>query len=870
MDTLDARTGYHRLLALGRAALTAGRFDDAVRLLSDAVALHPDGAQAHVELASALRALDRPEMARRAYAKALEADADCADAVRGLISLRPDRERRRNFRVGERLASARDRRGHWEVLDVRKGGFGVVYVVRASSTGKRKVLKTYDTRLLWSDEDRNRFEREALTWVRLAPHHHVATAHGLEWIEHLPCVLSDYAEGGDLARLLKAGPLPAERSLLLAQHLCDGLRHAHDDLGLVHRDVKPANCLLTKDGTLQVTDFGLARAFGQDGESLPGLAELPPGVRPLYTTVAGTPSYMAPEQFVPGVALDTRADVYAFGVVLLQMLTGTLPPPDGRARAHVERVTDRRTRRSPVFRLISACTEPDRGDRPADFAAVREELDAVYRAVTGRPASVPPRQSLDAEGWLSKALALHHLKRNDEALEAVRRAFEARGADSPVVSSKLWQARGKAFLGMRRYEDSLDAHNRAVHLNPKEPSAWDCRTKTLMALGRDDEAMVCVERELELAPDEGEAWLDKSMILRSREEYEAAGVAADRACELMPRDTHAFVERGILHSRAGRPAEAVRDFDRALGINPRFFPASYQKGCVLLELSRPAEALDSLDRAAEIEPDDTLVRWNIIRALYALGRYQATLDLCERALQPGKERPGPWIYKGLAMWQLHGPSEEEISCYAHAVSLNPDWPLSWFNKGRALARLGRTGQPSARPGRMEEALQCLEHCRTLDPHHASAWGEEAAVLRDLDRHDEALDRCEHAIELAPGQALGWAQKGITLAALRRYEEALVCDERWLELSPVEELAWRNKGFVLSMSGRHAEALACYTEALRIWPDAAPLWTEKGAALERFQRYPEAAIAHARALSLDPADEPAREGARRARLRIEDA
>jgi tetratricopeptide (TPR) repeat protein len=98
----------------------------------------------------------------------------------------------------------------------------------------------------------------------------------------------------------------------------------------------------------------------------------------------------------------------------------------------------------------------------------------------------------------------------------------------------------------------------------------------------------------------------------------------------------------------------------------------------------------------------------------------------------------------------------------------------------------------------------------------------------------------------------------------------VARTRWLELSPVEELAWRNKGYVLAMLRRHPEELACYIEALRVWPDAARLWTDKGGALERLNRHAEAATAYARALSLDPADEPAREGARRARLRTEDA
>ncbi|MEV1047990.1 protein kinase [Streptomyces sp. NPDC049916] len=145
------------------------------------------------------------------------------------------------------------------VLDeVRSGGFGVVYVVRAAETS-RMVLKTLDARLLWSGDDYARFEREALTWMRLDPHRHLSPALGVERIEGLPRVITPDAEGGDLASLLRAGPLPPDRALRLARHLCDGLHQAHRQLGLVHRDVKPATCLLTEDSTPRVTDFGRAR-----------------------------------------------------------------------------------------------------------------------------------------------------------------------------------------------------------------------------------------------------------------------------------------------------------------------------------------------------------------------------------------------------------------------------------------------------------------------------------------------------------------------------------------------------------------------------------------------------------------------------------
>jgi serine/threonine protein kinase len=282
-----------------------------------------------------------------------EAGSYSAAASNGRRDPGPDRLERENFRVGQRLPSERGV-DYWDVVDVRAGGFGVVYVVRSVNNGNLKVLKTFNCRFLWSDDDRARFEREALTWVSLDPHPNIATAHGVEVIEELPCVLTDYAGGGDLARALASGPLSRERAVDLAMQLCDGMAHAHRQLGIVHRDIKPANCLLTTDGALQVTDFGLARAFETQHSlvSLDGAPTAPGARQSNHTTVAGTPAYMAPEQFVEGIALDTRADIYAFGVLLYEMLTADVPRLGGGARRYIAHSTRRSTRRSPLFQLI--------------------------------------------------------------------------------------------------------------------------------------------------------------------------------------------------------------------------------------------------------------------------------------------------------------------------------------------------------------------------------------------------------------------------------------------------------------------------------------------------------------------------------------
>ncbi|MGW3564131.1 tetratricopeptide repeat protein [Streptomyces sp. NPDC000941] len=844
MDTVDAEADYGRFAALGRAALAAGRFEEAGRLLGEAVVLRPDRSAAHVELADAFRGLGRTEMARRAYAQALSIDPSCSAAEAGLRSMRPEQQGRENFQVGQHLASHRHI-GHWTVLDVRRGGFGVVYVVRASDTGKRKVLKTYDTRLLWSDADRARFEREALTWVRLRPHRHVAPAHHVEWIEGLPCVVTEYAEGGDLAGVMTDGALPPAEALRFARHLCDGLRHANKQLGLVHRDVKPANCLLTEDRTLRVTDFGLARAFDSGDTDLPGLGELRADAQALYTTVAGTPRYMAPEQFVPGAVLDTRADVYAFGVVLFQMVTGVLPPANGRAKAYIDRTVERRVRRTRLYQLIRECTEPDREDRPSDFAAVRELLDGVYREVLERPAPAPPKPPrLTAEDWVSRALGLYHLHRYDEALDAVEHGLETaeQDGDSDVTRSKLWQVRGMALSGWDRHEEALAAHDRAVELNPDEPSAWLVRGNVLNHfLERREEALECYERALTLRSDIALVWGQKAIALRELGRLGEAEDPIARALELDPRNPVLLLTRALLRRLQNRHADALVDIDRALTVAPRGFSGLLHKGVTLLDLSRPAEALDVLRRAAEIKPEDKNVWWNMMRAAYRLERYEQALEYWEKQQRMAGDTAGLLVFRGLIHRSMHGSDGEELACYERAIGLDPEKAWAWFKKAETLHVLDRS----------QEALPCYDRAVELVPGYAVAWTGKSCVLRELGRHEEALAWIDQAVEAVPDDPTLWGQRGEILDKLGRTEESLPCFERWRELDPTNVDAWVSTGWVLGELGRSDEQLTCYTEGLAIWPDDGKLWNGKAVSLRDLDRLEEAEQAYARTLELRP-------------------
>ena len=211
--------------------------------------------------------------------------------------------------------------GSYEILSpLGKGGMGEVWRARDQKLGREVAIKTLPEEFAQDEERLARFEREAKLLASLN-HPNIATIHGLEEDNGTRFLVLELVEGDTLAERLKRGAIPVEESLKLALQIAEALEAAHEK-GVIHRDLKPANIKVTPDGKVKVLDFGLAKAFAGDGADASvsqsptlSLAATQQGV------ILGTAAYMSPEQ-ARGQEVDKRADVWAFGVVLFEMLTG--------------------------------------------------------------------------------------------------------------------------------------------------------------------------------------------------------------------------------------------------------------------------------------------------------------------------------------------------------------------------------------------------------------------------------------------------------------------------------------------------------------------------------------------------------------------
>ncbi|MBB5036278.1 serine/threonine-protein kinase [Prosthecobacter dejongeii] len=300
---------------------------------------------------------------------------------------------------------------------IARGGMGAVYRAVQPALERTVAIKVLPPELARLDPAFSlRFQQEARAMARLK-HPRVVTVHEAgETHDGLPYLVMELVEGMDLAQWLKStGPLPQDEAIRITAQVCDALAYMHSQ-GVIHRDIKPSNIMVGPEGQVKVMDFGLARQPLQAGESLT-----------LSDVAVGSPDFIAPEAFSPGLSLDGRADVYAVGVLLYQMLTGHLPK--GRFALPTQL---RRDAYAGLDRVVDRALQTDRDQRYPSVHEMQQDLSSLYlekptaapspwtrrRLTSGlivsvatattaaawfwlRPAAPPPAMASDSLPWIN-------------------------------------------------------------------------------------------------------------------------------------------------------------------------------------------------------------------------------------------------------------------------------------------------------------------------------------------------------------------------------------------------------------------------------------------------------------------------------------
>ena len=381
------------------------------------------------------------------------------------------------------LAAGR-RVGPYEIVaTLGAGGMGEVYRARDTKLHRDVALKVLPERFALDPDRSARFTREAHLLASLN-HPNIAAIYGLE--ESSPSTSSGQAaitalvlelvDGPTLADRIALGPLSVGEALPIARQIAEALDAAHEK-GIVHRDLKPANIKIARDGVVKVLDFGLAKVW--DGGPASDLAAAKLTVTALDDqTVLGTPAYMSPEQ-ARGQSLDRRTDIWSFGCVLYEMLTGRAPFDGGTTSDILAAILEREPDLTvlpgasppPIRRLLRRCFEKDRTRRLADMADARLDIDdALAGSDTDAAVALSASRTRARVTWASLLLLVG-------LAAAAMVAWATRPVSTPPETTRT-------IL-------SVAPTGEASGANPLEQRAGGARpTRTAMALSPDGRTLV--------------------------------------------------------------------------------------------------------------------------------------------------------------------------------------------------------------------------------------------------------------------------------------------------------------------------------------------------------------------------------------------
>jgi tetratricopeptide (TPR) repeat protein/tRNA A-37 threonylcarbamoyl transferase component Bud32 len=487
-----------------------------------------------------------------------------------------------------------------------QGTFGEVYLGEHIRRKKQVAIKILHTRI--SNEEFYDFINEVRIFRLRHPHIVPVLDFGVEQATSTPFIVMEYAPNGTLRHRHPRGmQLPLPTIVDYVQQIAAALQYAHEE-NLIHRDVKPENMLIGRNNEVLLSDFGISVV------SQSGSASSIQAVR----SMAGTPYYMAPEQFL-GKA-SRASDQYALGVVVYEWLSGVRPfkgtfyelfgqhtqvaPPSlPHTIAHyspaLEQVVMRALAKEPKSRFASVW----------EFAAALE-------AVCGRGQSVQQVPSMNGktkQQWLAGGDAHYDALRYAEAVAAYNQAI----ALDPDCAS-AYARRGNAYSHLREYERALADYDRALALDPHDAVACNNRGNAYDCLRRYHEALADYDRALALDADYATAYHNRGLAYAHLRQYHRAIADYDQALARDPYNATIYTNRGIAYGLLRQYGKALDDFDRAVALTPDDPRAWYNRGNAYYGLQRYRQAIADFDRALELDPGHNLARHSRAEALRQL------------------------------------------------------------------------------------------------------------------------------------------------------------------------------------------------------------------------------------------------------------
>jgi serine/threonine protein kinase/tetratricopeptide (TPR) repeat protein len=736
------------------------------------------------------------------------------------------------------------------VRQLGAGGMGVVWLAEDTRLNRKVALKTVKTADADTTEGRQRLMREARAAAALS-HPHIATVHDVLDVEGKVIVVFEYVEGDTLSARLQRGALPLAEATEIAWQLADALAAAHSQ-GVIHRDLKPSNVVLGPDGRAKVLDFGIARLVPVGAD----LHANAPGT--IGGGLVGTPGYAAPEQYLSR-NVDGRADLYALGVMLYEMIAGRRPfpgnDPVALATAVLRDTAPRLASSGGVWvpprldALVGRLLDCDPARRPSSGDEVLVELSPLRDTESSPLArrTLLLRRRIPAGMLAAAGITIAILF----ALVVQSRWNAARtGPASPVIAVlplvNMSGDAGNDYLGAGLAESlitslasapaitvlSRSAVEESRQQNPDRASFVRALDASYLVTGSVQEVADRLRVTLNLErPDASVAWgrtvegsthdlftLQSQLAALLADAVNEHSPAAQRPEPAAPSTASEFAQLAYWKGRAlldrrdltGNVQGALTEFDAALKADPAFAiahaalaEAQWQMYLQTNDQSWARRAMDSTKRALELEPDRPSVRYTAALTMFRGGQYAEARAEVERALalQPTYE-DAIRLHARILMQQ--GDVDQGLAEFDRVAAIRPNSVSLHTDMGLALYGASRYA----------EALRSFEKAIALSPSSSVSLARAGAASQMLGDNVKALEYYERANAIQP-RAESFSSMGTIYYSLGDYEKASAAYEGAVLIRPLGAITHRNLGDAYARLGRRDDALRAYRQAVRL-------------------------------------------------------
>ena len=566
---------------------------------------------------------------------------------------------------------------HYEIIAaLGSGGMGVVYRAHDVTLDRDVAIKVLPGDRPRTENARRRFRREAMAASALS-HPNIITIYEISADGDTDFIAMEYVRGTTLTSLLKSRRLSLEEALQYAVQISDALAKAHA-AGVIHRDMKPGNIMITDDGLVKILDFGLAKfnpdmTETDDGSTLDRTKEVTltqPGM------VTGTVFYMSPEQ-ARGEKVDARSDIFSFGSVLFEMVTGKMPFTGANSMAvlhnlHFSPPHDLKQLRPDLppalVTLLERMLEKNVDKRIQTMGEVGYEL----RKAAGM--SVEPATWQRSAGWLPPT--------------------SARSAYKPSAPWKkwLWSIAGVAVValttlgGWHRIKKWIDPQATTTQTNsdaPVDDNAYALYQRARQDLdhydreGNVDNAIKLLERAVQLDPQSAASYagLAEAYYYKNRQNpdpqwQKLSANYADKAVTLDGYLASAHIAQGLAKMQGGDSVEAEKEFKRAEELDPKSSSSYLWLGSLYKNNQKPDRAIDEFNHGLQVNPSDWRLRMSLGDVEYRMGKNTEAAANFEQALKLEPDSVEALVDLS-ALYHVLNRDDDAATALQHALEIKP-------------------------------------------------------------------------------------------------------------------------------------------------------------------------------------------------------